>query len=67
MKIIFNNKKAFHNFFVSDLVEAGIELQGFEVKSIRDGAVNLSDSYVKIKNGEAWLKNCYIAPYDKND
>lgn len=66
MKIIFNNKKAFHNFFVSDLVEAGIELQGFEVKSIRDGAVNLSDSYVKIKNGEAWLKNCYIAPYDKN-
>ena len=66
MKIRFNNKKAFHNFFVSDLVEAGIELQGFEVKSIREGAVNLSDSYVKIVGGEAWLKNCYIAPYDKN-
>lgn len=66
MKIIYNNKKAYHDFFVSDLVEAGISLQGFEVKSIRDGGINLSDSYVQIVDGEALLKNCYIKPYDKN-
>ncbi len=62
MKIITNNKKAYHNFFVSDLLEAGIELRGGEIKSVCSGKVSLSDSYVEIKNGEAILKNCYIAP-----
>lgn len=62
MRIITNNKKAFHNFFVSDLLEAGIELKGGEIKSVANGKVSLSDSYVVIKNGEALLKNCYIAP-----
>ena len=61
MKIITNNKKAYHNFFVSDLLEAGIELKGGEIKSVCAGKVSLSDSYVEIKNGEAILKNCYIA------
>ena len=65
MKIITNNKKAFHNFFVSDLLEAGIELKGGEIKSVVNGKVSLSDSYVEIKNGEALLKNCYIAPTDE--
>lgn len=64
MKIITNNKKAFHNFFVSDLMEAGIELKGGEIKSVADGKISLSDSYVEIKKGEAILKNCYIAPTD---
>ena len=64
MKIITNNKKAYHNFFVSDLFEAGIELKGGEIKSVVDGKISLSDSYVEIKNGEAILKNCYIAPTD---
>ena len=64
MKIITNNKKAFHNFFVSDLLEAGIELKGGEIKSVVGGKISLSDSYVEIKNGEALLKNCYIAPID---
>jgi len=64
MKIITNNKKAFHNFFVSDLLEAGIELKGGEIKSVVDGKISLSDSYVEIKNGEAILKNCYIAPIE---
>lgn len=64
MKIITNNKKAFHNFFVSDLLEAGIELKGGEIKSVADGKISLSDSYVEIKKGEAILKNCYIAPTD---
>lgn len=62
MKIITNNKKAFHDFFVSDLIEAGIELKGGEIKSVSSGKISLSDSFVTIKNGEAFLRNCYIAP-----
>ena len=64
MKILTNNKKAYHNFFVSDLLEAGVELKGGEIKSVSKGKISLSDSYVEIKNGEALLKNCYIAPVD---
>lgn len=67
MKIITNNKKAFHDFFVSDLLEAGIELKGGEIKSLSQGKISLSDSFVLIKNGEAWLKNCYIAPAEGED
>lgn len=66
MRIITNNKKAFHNFFISDLLEAGIELKGSEIKSVSSGKISLSDSFVVIKNGEAILKNCYIAPYDNS-
>lgn len=65
MKIISNNKKAFYNFFVSDLVEAGIVLEGCEVKSVRAGGASLADSFVVIKNGEMFLKNAYIKPYEK--
>ena len=66
MKIITNNKKAYHNFFVSDLLEAGVELKGGEIKSVSQGKVSLSDSYVVIKNGEAFMKNAYIAPYENS-
>ena len=66
MKILTNNKKAYHNFFVSDLLEAGIELKGSEIKSVSQGKISLSDSYVVIKNGEAIMKNCYIAPYENS-
>ena len=52
MEIIANNKKAFHDFFISDCVEAGIALQGAEVKSIRKGGVSILDSFVVVKNGE---------------
>ena len=62
MKIITTNRKAFHNFFVSDSLEAGIELKGGEIKSVSSGKINLGDSFVIIKNGEAFLRNCYIAP-----
>ena len=65
MKVISNNKKAFFDFFVSDLVEAGIVLEGCEVKSVRAGGVNLKDSFVVIKGGELFLKNAYIKTYDK--
>lgn len=64
MKIISNNKKAFHNFFISDLYECGIALVGSEVKSVRQGGISLSDSYVQIKNGELILVNTYIKPYE---
>ncbi len=65
MKIISNNKKAFFDYFVSDLVEAGIVLEGCEVKSVRAGGVSLVESFVVIKNGEMFLKNAYIKPYEK--
>ena len=65
MKIISNNKKAFFDYFVSDLVEAGIVLEGCEVKSVRAGGASLIDSFVVCKNGEMFLKNAYIKPYEK--
>ena len=66
MKILTSNKKAYHNFFVSDLLEAGIELMGSEIKSVSQGKISLSDSFVVIKDGEAYLKNCYIASYENS-
>ncbi len=63
MKIITQNRKAFHDFNIEEKVEAGISLKGTEVKSVREGRVNLKDSYVIIKQGEAFLLNCHISPY----
>lgn len=57
------NKKARHLYELSDFLEAGIELTGSEVKSVRAGKVNFIDSYVDFKNGEAWLSSLHIAPY----
>ena len=59
------NKKARHEFHLNDKFEAGIELQGWEVKSIRSGKVNLTDSYVFIKNGEAFVTNLSITPLNQ--
>jgi len=64
VKVITTNKKAFHDYFILDKIEAGIELKGTEVKSIRAGQVNLKDSYAKITNRELYLLKCHIAPYD---
>ncbi|MCY7295806.1 SsrA-binding protein SmpB [Alteromonas sp. a30] len=58
------NKKAKHDFFLEDKFEAGMELQGWEIKSIRQGKVNLSDSHVFIKEGEAFVTNCKIQPLE---
>ena len=60
-KIVANNKKAFHEYFIEDKYEAGLVLVGTEVKSIRQGKVNLKDSYVSIKNGEAFVYNMHIS------
>lgn len=64
-RIIATNKKAFHDYFIEETYEAGIQLVGSEVKSIRMGAVNLKDSYVAVKDGELILINAHISPYVK--
>ena len=61
------NKKAFHDYFVLDRFEAGIELFGTEVKSIRAGKVNLKDSYAQIKKGEAFVIGMHISPYEQGN
>ena len=58
------NRRASFNFFISDEVEAGIQLTGTEVKAIREGKANLSDSYCYFKNEELWIKNLHISPYE---
>lgn len=64
VKPIATNRKALHDYFVEDHYEAGIVLTGTEIKSVRAARVNLRDGYVLIKNGEAWLVNVHISPYD---
>ncbi len=63
MKLIAENRKAYHDYFVEDTYEAGIVLVGCEVKSIRQGAVNLRDSFAVIKNGEVFVVGMHVAPY----
>ncbi|WP_249028895.1 SsrA-binding protein SmpB [Tannockella kyphosi] len=67
MKIISNNKKAYHDYFIEDTYEAGIELLGTEIKSVRLGSVNLKDSFVRIKNEEAFIENMHISPYEQGN
>lgn len=62
-KLVATNKKAFHDYFIIEKLEAGIVLSGTEVKAIREGRLNLKDSYAHIKDGEAFLLNCHISPY----
>lgn len=63
MKIVCQNRKAYHDYDIIETYEAGIVLTGTEVKSLREGRANLKDSYVIIKEEEAWLLNCHISPY----
>lgn len=63
-KLICANKRAFHEYHIEERLEAGIVLVGTEVKSLRAGKANLTDAFVLVKNGEAWLHNLHIAPYD---
>lgn len=57
------NRQAFHNYEILERLEAGIVLTGTEIKSARDGKVNLKDAYGLVKSGEVWLLNCHISPY----
>jgi SsrA-binding protein len=63
IKIISNNRKAFHEYEVGEKFEAGMVLKGTEVKSIRDGKVNLADGWIEIENGEAFARDIQISPY----
>lgn len=63
MKIVCQNRKAYHDYSIEETTEAGIQLFGTEIKSLREGRANIKDSYVIIKESEAFLLNCHISPY----
>ena len=67
IKLIAQNKKAYHDYFILETYQAGIALTGTEVKSIRAGRCNLKDSFIKIENGEAIIKNMHISPYEQGN
>jgi len=67
IKIVAQNKKARHDYFIEDTIEAGIVLSGTEVKSIRQGKVNLKDSYATIEGGEVILNGMHISPYEQGN
>ncbi|MBN1326366.1 MAG: SsrA-binding protein SmpB [Candidatus Cloacimonetes bacterium] len=61
----FRNKKAEYNYYIQQQIEAGLMLQGTEIKSVRAGKINFKDSYARIEQGEVWLYNLHISVYDK--
>lgn len=66
-KIIAQNRQARHDYFILESIEAGIELFGTEVKSVRGGGVSLKEAWISIENGEAWVKQMHISPYEKGN
>ena len=64
IRVVASNRKAYHDYTIEDTIEAGIVLIGSEIKSIRAGRANLRDGYAVIENGEVWMHNVHIAPYD---
>ena len=67
IKLIANNKKAYHDFFIEDKYEAGIELFGTEIKSLRQGKCSIKESYIGIENNEAFIYGMHIPPYEKGN
>lgn len=66
-KTVAQNKKGFHDYFIEETYEAGLVLQGTEIKSIRAGRVNLKDSYARVQNGEVWVYSMHISPYEQGN
>ena len=64
-KLVTVNRKAYHDYHIDEEYEAGIQLTGTEIKSVRDGRINLRDAFARIENGEAWLYNMHISPYEQ--
>lgn len=62
-RVITQNRRAFHDYFIEEQLETGIVLSGTEIKSIREGKVTIAEAYVRIQNGELWLIGCNITPY----
>ena len=67
MKTIAKSKQAYHEYFIEESIEAGVELVGTEVKSVRLGKVNLKDSWISIEKGEAFIKGMHISPYEQGN
>lgn len=67
MKVVANNKKARRDYFFEEMFEAGIALTGTEIKSVRNGGINLRDSFARVEGGEVWVHNLHISPYDKGN
>ena len=65
VKLVANNKKAYHDYFIDDSFEAGIELYGTEVKSIRMGKCSIKESFIKIENGQVYVYGMHVSPYEK--
>lgn len=65
VKVAAENRKARYNYFIEDSLEVGMVLVGSEVKSLRDGQANITESYATVENGELWLVNAYISPYSQ--
>ncbi len=67
MKLVANNKKAYHDFFIDEKYEAGIELHGTEVKSLRMGKCSIKEGFIRIENGEAFIYGMNVSPYEKGN
>ncbi len=67
IKVIANNKKAYYDYFLENFTECGIELKGTEIKSIRHNGASLKESYILIRNGEAFILNMHISPYESGN
>ena len=67
MKLVANNKKAYHDYFIEERLECGVALFGTEVKSIRQGKVNLKESWAQIRKGEVWVEGMHISPYEQGN
>lgn len=67
VKLVANNKKAYHDYFIDDKYEAGIELYGTEVKSIRMGKCSIKEAFIKIDNGQVYVTGMHISPYEKGN
>ena len=67
MKLVANNKKAYHDFFIDEKYEAGIALHGTEVKSLRKGKCSIKEAFVRIENGEAFIYGMNVSPYEKGN
>jgi SsrA-binding protein len=66
-KVVAQNKKAYHDYFIEETYETGMVLQGTEIKSIRNGRANLKDSYARVHNGEVFLYNMHVSPYEQGN
>lgn len=67
VKVVATNRRAFHDYFIDEKLEAGMVLTGTEIKSIREGRVNLREGFARVIDGEAWLHNIHIAPYEQGN